>query len=119
MSNQSLELDQREHAPTPAFPGSASMTMDHLAQIECTGVYERAVLDMTMVLTDATRYDVTGDAQTAYGAVLTLTPPSTNFGDVPVQSSTGGTITLTAREPRGTCVTIVLPVSGPANAGTV
>ena len=31
----------------------------------------------------------------------------------------GGTIALTARAPRGTCVTIVLPVSGPANAGTV
>jgi signal transduction histidine kinase len=31
----------------------------------------------------------------------------------------GGRITLAAREPRGTCVTIVLPVSDPANAGTV
>ena len=68
-------------SPYPTFAGSTAMVATQLAPYANTGVYQQAVMAVTLTLSDASTRTVSADANLAYNITIAGAPqtPSTNI----------------------------------------
>ncbi len=55
--------------PYPIYPGSSNITVTRLSLIESTGVWQRAVLEVQLVLSNGTSVDITTFSQTQFRSI--------------------------------------------------